>query len=512
MPDYSAMSNEDLLRLYQGNAATAAPPPSGGDMASKSTEELLRAYQGTQQPGGGSLNQEERAAAGGGAMLRGIPVLGAYVPQAEAAIRAAMNPITGVGQPGETYAQRYAANLPERQQEAQTFDVDNPITSEALKILGGTAALAPVGATAAGARAMGWGGGGLLSRMGYGATGGAALGAADAAARGENIEAGAKGGVLGGAGGAVLGRVLGRAPRAVGGTEPLTAKDIKDAGSEMYNLVRKDIAGIDIPMIERTQIRNGFIADLNVDFRKMRAPETHAYAEQAVQAKDATDLVNLREKVSELGRNSEGNERAAAYLLRNKLDGVIDQYKPGISERLKWADQNYAIANKAEKFEDDIKRAQIAARGSPYGAREGTALRKLTKPMLDPQAQFVSPGERAAAENLSSPGAGGRTLQTLSMGDPSRRGFINTMLLPFSFSNPISAAAHVGTMTTGYGAGKAYDALMRSRAAELSRAIRREAPATLAQSGYQPPQMVPGQSWLASAGIPFGLGGQERTR
>ena len=43
--------------------------------------------------------------------LRGVPVLGAYVPQAEAAIRAA----TGQGQ-GSNFSERYQNILPQRQE------------------------------------------------------------------------------------------------------------------------------------------------------------------------------------------------------------------------------------------------------------------------------------------------------------------------------------------------------------------------------------------------------------
>lgn len=120
-----------------------------------------------------------------GMALRGVPVLGAYVPQAEAAIRAAAQPLTGVGQPGATYAERYAANLPQRQADYARAEAESPITSEALKFGGGAAALAPLGATALGARALG-ATGGMASRLGLGAASGAGLAAADAAARGQD--------------------------------------------------------------------------------------------------------------------------------------------------------------------------------------------------------------------------------------------------------------------------------------------------------------------------------------
>lgn len=145
-----------------------------------------------------------------GMALRGIPVLGAYIPQAEAAIRAAAQPLTGVGEKGETFSERYAKNLPLREADYAAAEKARPITSEVLKLGGGTAALLPLGATALGARALG-AAGPLVARVPAGAASGAAIAAADAAARGQDP---LTGGVIGGAlGGAlpVVGAVGGRA-------------------------------------------------------------------------------------------------------------------------------------------------------------------------------------------------------------------------------------------------------------------------------------------------------------
>src|SRR5262245_33876417 len=72
-----------------------------------------------------------------GMALSGIPVLGNYVPQAEAAIRAAAQPLTGAGAPGETFGERYAANLPERQAQYRQAEQASPVASGALKLGGG---------------------------------------------------------------------------------------------------------------------------------------------------------------------------------------------------------------------------------------------------------------------------------------------------------------------------------------------------------------------------------------
>lgn len=145
-----------------------------------------------------------------GMALRGIPVLGAYIPQAEAAIRAAAQPLTGVGEPGATYAERYAKNLPLREADYAKAERESPIASTALQVGGGAAALAPLGATALGARALG-ATGPMVARIPLGAASGAGIAAADAAARGEDV--GTAAGIGGAVGGALplVGRAVQRA-------------------------------------------------------------------------------------------------------------------------------------------------------------------------------------------------------------------------------------------------------------------------------------------------------------
>ena len=117
-----------------------------------------------------------------GMALSGVPVLGAYIPQAEAGIRAAMQPLTGVGEPGKTFSERYARNLPLREADYARAEAERPWLATGLKIGGGTAALAPLGATALGARALG-AVGPMAARIPLGAASGAGIAAADAAAR-----------------------------------------------------------------------------------------------------------------------------------------------------------------------------------------------------------------------------------------------------------------------------------------------------------------------------------------
>jgi hypothetical protein len=123
-----------------------------------------------------------------GQVLKGAPVLGAFVDQAGAAVSAASHPLTGVGKPGETFGERYQQNLQDQKLRAAKFEMENPGVSTALGIGGavlGTAPLAALGPAQIGARALGMVGN-LPGRMVQGAVGGGAIGAADAYVREQN--------------------------------------------------------------------------------------------------------------------------------------------------------------------------------------------------------------------------------------------------------------------------------------------------------------------------------------
>jgi len=151
-----------------------------------------------------------------GMALSGVPVVGQLIPKAEAAIRAAVNPGEATG---ATWRERYNQILPEREAQYAQAEQQSPVTSTALKVGGGAAALGPVGATGAGARALGMAGS-IPFRMGAGAASGAALSAADAAVGGRDIAGEAKmGGAIGAVTPAVAG-ALGRIVTPVAGIDP----------------------------------------------------------------------------------------------------------------------------------------------------------------------------------------------------------------------------------------------------------------------------------------------------
>lgn len=140
-------------------------------------------------------------------VVNGIPVLG---PMYTGAVDAASTGLMGLltGEDPQAIKDRVYA----RQDQ---YEAENPILSTAGQLVGGTAAMAPLGMTAAGARALGIAPGqGLMSRLLFGGGSGSAISGADSLARGNDpMTAGmtALGGGLIGAGGGAVAPYIGAA-------------------------------------------------------------------------------------------------------------------------------------------------------------------------------------------------------------------------------------------------------------------------------------------------------------
>lgn len=150
-----------------------------------------------------------------GKALEGVPFVGGLTTKAGAAISALAHPLTGVGSDGATLGERYSKNLDQENAASQAFEKDHPVQSAVAKAVGGTLALAPLGATAIGAKALGLTGETLAARAGAGALSGAAIGGGDAITRGENPIGEAESGGLLGALTPVGGKLVGKVASAV---------------------------------------------------------------------------------------------------------------------------------------------------------------------------------------------------------------------------------------------------------------------------------------------------------
>jgi hypothetical protein len=195
--------------------------------------------------GGGSIGDDRAATVAG---LRGIPIAGAYVDKATAMLNAAAQPY--VGAPGmseaPTYAERLAENEKRVKEGTDAYEKAHPIETTIGKTAVGAGALAPLGATALGARALGLTGT-LPGMMMRGAASGAALGAADAATRGEDIVPGAEFGLGGGVAAPLIGRAVGKTAAAI-------ADRFRPAATTPMNTVR--VGNTEIPLSESQVTQN----------------------------------------------------------------------------------------------------------------------------------------------------------------------------------------------------------------------------------------------------------------
>lgn len=155
--DLSKLSNEELLALAQQGAAR---PPSG--------------------PGLTADNAVRQIA-------KGVPFLGSYMDELSAAGDAATYPLLGRGDPGETYSDRYNANVKRERGIDADFERANPKTATGLQIGGGLASGGVLLRAAPGAANYLFGniGGSMGARMAAGGAAGAAQGAVHGFGEGE---------------------------------------------------------------------------------------------------------------------------------------------------------------------------------------------------------------------------------------------------------------------------------------------------------------------------------------
>jgi hypothetical protein len=96
------------------------------------------------------ISDQRYTQAEAGAFFHQIPVIGRHVDQAAAALQAAMHPVTGAGEQGGDYNDRYQKNLSKLQEATSAYDTEHPYLSTAQGIAGAGVAMAPAFAAAPG--------------------------------------------------------------------------------------------------------------------------------------------------------------------------------------------------------------------------------------------------------------------------------------------------------------------------------------------------------------------------
>lgn len=328
--------------------------------------------------------------------FEGVPIVGALADKASAAVSAAAHPLTGVGSDGANFGERYAKNLEQERAASKAFEAEHPIESGVSKAVGGALALAPLGATATGAKMLGMVGETLPRQIVAGAASGAGLSAADAAARGEDIASAAKTGAMVGGAAPAVGRVIGSAVDALRGLKQpasLPANTVDIAGVPVRRSMGQLTGDLDTQMLEQGALRNSagqreqqvaedFFSGQNRELNQARqaiaermnpagqivADNPQAAAEQtadAIRAKAAQAKADYQAKYDEFG-NLPGEIHAGAF------EGIGQKIKGDLSlgdNPVIIDDVTTPQAAKAIKdIETNISQLQVQNRADPFGA------------------------------------------------------------------------------------------------------------------------------------------------
>lgn len=341
------------------------------------------------------------------AAATGVPVVGGLLNKAEAGTNAvlsyALNPLFDKkDQLTGSLSDRYAQSLADQEGMDKQFATQHPIVDTAAKIAGGTAALAPVAATATGARALGLVGDTLAGRTAASAVSGGALGAADAATRGENPLAGGVSGALTGAAGPVAGQAIGKAvegvrnlvtpaPEAIPSTEA-----IKNAATAGYDAIRNMNVKI------RPEAINDLAAStkqslMDSGLRYYLAPKTFAALDEMSQnpGPDAfttfSDIHGIRRVLGKAAQSPDATEKNAASQAISNLDDylgsipqedVISGNANLASQMFNRANANYAAAKRSEMLQGKVAAAELQAASANSGTNIDNALRQRVKDIL----------------------------------------------------------------------------------------------------------------------------------
>lgn len=173
------------------------------------------------------------------AAARGIPIAGGAMDQFAALMDAATQPVLGRGSTAATFAERRKANLEAERAKDKAFDEESPIASTGAKVVGGVAPFFAAAKVPALAQGLGMTGP-LRQQVLLGGASGGAIGAADAAVRGEDIGHAAETNAMFGSLAPVAARGLGKAYTAVRDRFTPTAAPVAQ------NTIR--IGNVDVPV------------------------------------------------------------------------------------------------------------------------------------------------------------------------------------------------------------------------------------------------------------------------
>ena len=373
--------------------ASAAPPPF----------DPSKPYEAVGGPSPGMAEGTIRAAA------TGVPILGGLSNKIDAAINAALAPVVDPMLPDSfqklpesTFGERYQHALDIQNAKDQQFATAHPVANTAAEIGGGVAAMLPVAGTALGARLLGLTGGGLLARTGASALSGTALGAADAATRGDDVGTGAEIGLLTGIAGPIAGKAIGSIVEGARGlvapkiTLP-TADEIAAAATKSYS--DPAIAGVQFKSNAVGDLVDSIKSDLNGKRINDRlAGQTHGILDDLKtdpinpSGYTVEDLETTRRLLGDVAGNfTNKTDATAAIRAKQMIDNYLGKVPqadlaagdaPAANAALLKARADYAAAQRMNTVEGKVEAAENQAAVANSGQNIDNATRQRINDIL----------------------------------------------------------------------------------------------------------------------------------
>lgn len=322
----------------------------------------------------------------------GVPIFGGLLNKANAATNAALAPLVEPylspsssdltrdnGAPVETsFGQRYDKSLAMQNKQSEDFGKAHPVIDTAAKIVGGTAALAPVAAIAPVAMGLE---GTTAQMLAKGALSGGAIGGTDAAVRGENPVQGALFGAAGGAAAGPAGKVIGKAltPKA---ETALPVKDLEEAASKVYN--SPEIKALNLNPDVVRDVSTKAQQELLMDGHRPvsgSAPRTFNILQDivpgdGVSAVKVDDLRAARRALQEVAGETHEFKPTPDARAATKSIGWIDEILDRAAPQLREANANWAAAQAARQVDTKLIKADHRAARTGSGTNIENTMRQ----------------------------------------------------------------------------------------------------------------------------------------
>lgn len=437
----------------------------------------------------------------------GVPLIGGALDKAVLNSSAAL---------GSAISGRDFAGVKREMQGMRDFGREShPIARTAGNITGAVASMAPIGATATGARVLGLKGPSLAARTLASGGSSAVLSGADTLARGGSWEDAGKAALWGGG----IGMVLPAAGRAVSqmGSKAATAaaptvEGVRQASGQLFK--RATDAGVMVKSDAFTRHMYKLASDLRTfGFDADLHPNTMAALNRLSQARkqplSLQDLEILRRVAGNAAKAENESDRAAASMVIDSIDDLVDDARnfnfgngrslgaPGAPQAstgealdaLTSARAGWHTMKKAETVDEMFRRASIKAETSS-GPRFVQSLRSEFKTLALRKngLRGFTQAEKSAIDGFI---RGGKAERFLNSAGKWLGGLTSTGIggvVGFAHGGPVGASA---MMLGAQGGG----ALMRRAAAQMGNAAAQRVGATVRSGGQQIARnYLPGQS------------------